>query len=68
MASHHEQQASKCYGEQQHLPAYNPKLAPLQASTEGLFQHTQALSQACAFPSPNLNHFQLLAINLYSTY
>src|SRR6266436_8495693 len=42
MVSHHEQQASKWNGEQQHRvlwPAYNPNLAPPQASTEGLFQH-----------------------------
>src|SRR5436190_12086543 len=44
MASHHEQQASQCYGEQQHRvlwPAYNPNLPPLQASTERLFQQTR---------------------------
>src|SRR6266481_5308760 len=44
MVSHHEQQASKCNGEQQHRvlwPAYNLNLAPPQASTEGLFQQTQ---------------------------
>jgi hypothetical protein len=47
MPSHHEQQASKCNGEQQHWelwPAYNANLAPPQASTEGLFQQTQAFS------------------------
>src|SRR5213080_934967 len=55
MVSHHEQQASKCNGEQQHRvlwPAYNLNIAPPQASTEGLFQQTQALAQACAFASP----------------
>jgi len=55
--SHHEQQASKCNGEQQHRelwPAYNANVAPSQASTEGLFQQTQAITQACAFPSPFL--------------
>src|SRR5713101_3735086 len=44
MVSHHEQQASKWNGEQQHRvlwPAYNPNLAPPQASTEGLFQQTR---------------------------
>jgi len=44
---HHEQQASECNGEQQHRelwPAYNPNAAPPQASTEGLFQQTQAIS------------------------
>jgi hypothetical protein len=47
MVSHHEQQASKCDGEKQHRvlwPAYNPNIAPPQASTEGLFQQTQALT------------------------
>src|SRR6476660_3177006 len=47
MVSHHEQQASKCHGEQQHRelwPAYNANVAPSQASTEGLFQQTQAIS------------------------
>src|SRR6266481_3407238 len=47
MVSHHEQQASKWNGEQQHRvlwPAYNLNLAPPQASTEGLFQQTQALA------------------------
>ena len=47
MVSHHEQQASKWNGEQQHRvlwPAYNLNIAPPQASTEGLFQQTQALS------------------------
>jgi hypothetical protein len=45
--SHHEQQASKCGGEQQHRelwPAYNVNLAPLQASIEGLFQQTRLFS------------------------
>src|SRR2546429_8581025 len=44
MVSHHEQQASKCNGEQQHRelwPAYNLNIAPPQASTEGLFQQTR---------------------------
>jgi hypothetical protein len=44
--SHHEQ-ASKDNREQQHRvlwPAYNRNLATRQASTEGLFQQTQALS------------------------
>src|SRR6476620_7610934 len=44
MVSHHEQQASKCHGEQQHRelwPAYNANVAPSQASTEGLFQQTR---------------------------
>jgi len=43
LVSHHEQQASKCNGEQQHRklwPAYNANVAPPQASTEGLFQQT----------------------------
>jgi hypothetical protein len=47
MVSHHEQQASQRNGEQQHRvlwPAYNPNIAPPQASTEGLFQQTQALA------------------------
>jgi len=47
MVSHHEQQASKCNGEPQHRvlwPAYNPNIAPLQASTEGLFQQTRLLT------------------------
>src|SRR5437773_10050036 len=47
MVSHHEQQASKWNGEQQHgvlWPAYNPNIAPPQAPTEGLFQQTPALS------------------------
>src|SRR5207244_11307227 len=49
MVSHHEQQASKCNGEQQHRvlwPAYNLNIAPPQASTEGLFQQTQAFGIA----------------------
>jgi hypothetical protein len=33
-------------------PAYNPNIASPQASTEGLFQQTQALAQACAVCSP----------------
>src|SRR2546429_8944036 len=48
MVSHHEQQASKCNGEQQHRelwPAYNLNIAPPQASTEGLFQQTQVITQ-----------------------
>src|SRR6266496_1139012 len=47
LVPHHEQQASKWNGEMQHpelWPAYNPNFAPPQASTEGLFQQTQALS------------------------
>src|SRR6266566_3120584 len=47
MVSHHKQQASKCNGEQQHRvlwPAYNLNIAPPQASTEGLFQQTQAIT------------------------
>src|SRR5256885_14793474 len=47
MVSHHEQQASKWNGEQQHRvlwPAYNPNIAPPQASTEGLFQQTRLIS------------------------
>src|SRR5580765_3916802 len=47
MVSHHEQQASKCHGEQQHRelwPAYNANVAPSQASTEGLFQQTRPFS------------------------
>src|SRR5215475_9985504 len=46
LVSHHEQ-ASKRNREQQHRvlwPAYNPNLATRQASTEGLFQQTQAVS------------------------
>src|SRR5215469_18926586 len=45
-ASHHEQ-ASKANREQQHRvlwPAYNPNLAPRQASNEGLFQQTRLFS------------------------
>jgi hypothetical protein len=47
LVPHHEQQASKWNGEKQHRelwPAYNPNLAPPQASTEGLFQQTRLLS------------------------
>src|SRR5215831_18328191 len=47
LVPHHEQQTSECSGEQQHRelwPAYNPNLALPQASTEGLFQQTQALA------------------------
>src|SRR6266511_2687854 len=47
MVSHHEQQASKWNGEQQHRvlwPAYNLNIAPPQASTEGLFQQTRLFS------------------------
>src|SRR5437660_1495207 len=47
MVSHHEQQASKCNGEQQHRalwPAYNLNIAPPQASTEGLFQQTRLIA------------------------
>src|SRR6478752_4354211 len=57
MVSHHEQQASKWNGEQQHRelwPAYNANVAPSQASTEGLFQQTQAITPACAVRSPFL--------------
>src|SRR5215813_8331650 len=46
LVSHHEQ-ASKANREQQHRvlwPAYNPDLAPRQASTEGLFQQTRLVS------------------------
>jgi len=45
--SYHEQQASECNGEQQHRelwPAYNPKAAPPQASTERLFQQTRLIA------------------------
>ena len=44
---HHEQQASKWNREKQHQelwPAYNPNIAPPQASTEGFFQQTQAIT------------------------
>jgi hypothetical protein len=44
---HHEQQASKWNGEKRHRelwPAYNPNIAPPQASTEGLFQQTLSLT------------------------
>jgi hypothetical protein len=44
LVSHHEQQASECEDKQRHRelwPAYNPNLAPPQASTEGLFQQTR---------------------------
>src|SRR6266576_6892934 len=44
LVPHHEQQASKWNGEKQHRelwPAYNPNIAPPQASTEGLFQQTR---------------------------
>src|SRR5262249_46202720 len=52
MVSHHERQASKRCSEQQHRwPAYNVNVAPLQALTERLFQHTQAISQLCALAS-----------------
>src|SRR6266404_7642059 len=47
MVSHHEQQASKWNGEQQHRVlwlAYNLNIAPPQASTEGLFQQTEAFT------------------------
>jgi hypothetical protein len=47
MVSHHHQQASKWNGEQQHRelwPAYNPNIAPPQASTEGLFQQTRLIA------------------------
>jgi hypothetical protein len=47
MVSHHQQQASKWNGEQQHRelwPAYNPNIAPPQASTEGLFQQTRLIA------------------------
>src|SRR5215472_4653713 len=43
LVSHHEQ-ASEANREQQHRvlwPAYNPNLAPRQASTQGLFQQTR---------------------------
>src|SRR6476660_7763509 len=65
MVSHHEQQASKCHGEQQHRelwPAYNANVAPSQASTEGLFQQTQAITQACAGCSPNSGSMSEMAI------
>jgi hypothetical protein len=65
MPSHHEQQASKCNGEQQHWelwPAYNANLAPPQASTEGLFQQTQAFSQLCAFSSPKTESVSAIGI------
>jgi hypothetical protein len=45
--SHHEQQASECEQKQRHQelwPAYNSNLASPQASTEGLFQQTQAIA------------------------
>jgi len=61
MVSHHEQQASKCNGEQQHRelwPAYNPNIASPQASSEGLFQQSQAFSQACAVYSPLSGGFE----------
>src|SRR5215813_9077799 len=47
LVSHHEQ-ASKANREQQHRvlwPAYNPDLAPRQASTEGLFQQTRLIAE-----------------------
>src|SRR5262249_3530182 len=45
MVSHHERQASKRCSEQQHRwPAYNVNVAPLQALTERLFQHTRLIS------------------------
>src|SRR6476660_266112 len=65
MVSHHEQQASKCHGEQQHRelwPAYNANVAPSQASTEGLFQQTQALAQACAVCSPKSVSMSVMAM------
>jgi hypothetical protein len=55
MVSHHEQQASKWNGEQQHRvlwPAYNLNIAPPQASTEGLFQQTQAISLTTSSTGP----------------
>src|SRR5216684_557169 len=54
MVSHHEQQASKWNGEQQHRvlwPAYNPNIAPPQASTEGLFQQTRLLTSTIENPT-----------------
>src|SRR5215831_11267660 len=45
--SHHDQQPSEDCREHRHRelwPAYNLNLAPPQASTEGLFQHSQDLS------------------------
>jgi len=57
MVSHHEQQASECEDKQRHRelwPAYNANLAPPQASTEGLFQQTQALGQAYVVCSPKI--------------
>src|SRR5215831_20199440 len=53
LVSHHEQ-ASKANREQQHRvlwPAYNPDLAPRQASTEGLFQQTRLIASVENFCS-----------------
>ena len=47
LVPHHKQQASECSGKQQHRelwPAYNSNVASPQASTEGLFQQTQAIA------------------------
>src|SRR5215475_7502944 len=55
LVPHHEQQTSECSGEQQRRelwPAYNANIALPQASTEGLFQQTQAITQASAVCSP----------------
>src|SRR6476619_3001619 len=57
MVSHHEQQASKWNGEQQHRelwPAYNANVAPSQASTEGLFQQTRDFSPITSFKAQRL--------------
>src|SRR5215831_17271905 len=52
LVSHHKQQASQCNGEQQHRwAAYNVNPAPAQASTEGLFQQTQAITLKFRFLS-----------------
>src|SRR5215831_15475347 len=54
LVSHHEQ-ASKANREQQHRvlwPAYNPNLAPRQASTEGLFQQTLLVASIDKQPVP----------------
>jgi hypothetical protein len=44
-------------------PAYNLNIAPSQASTEGLFQQTQAMSQLCAFSSLKSGSMSVIGIH-----
>src|SRR5450631_4725406 len=63
MVSHHEQQASKYNGEQQHRvlwPAYNSNIAPPQASTEGLFQQTRLLTSTIGHNPALSQSFEIL--------